>query len=131
LETAKLMVDNLYKCSSNLGITVDHPIQYFSANMRNVDDWIEHLEKTDLIKGVSQGQLKLIIVILDRNSKHIYKDIKNYVYTKVGAPIQVMLKENASKNLSYYSNVLNQIVVKMGGQLHNIPMPNEFSVSIY
>jgi len=80
------------------------------------------------MKQMDLKNAKVILVVLDRNTKHIYKTIKRFIYCELGIPVQVVLKENSSKNLSYYGNVLNQIIAKMGGQLYNVPLDKGFSM---
>ena len=69
----------------------------------------------------------MVIVILDRNTKNLYPIIKDYLYTEKGITSQVMLHdENPHKggkrkqNMSYYSAVLNQMVVKSKGELFRL-----------
>jgi len=66
---------------------------------------------------------QVAIVVLDRGTKHLYPVIKNYLYTQGGLTSQFMLHDENPKggrkkqNLSYYSAVLNQMVVKAKGEL--------------
>lgn len=124
-ETARQMIKSLQSASGNLGVAVEFPIRFLAHNSRRAEEWVDCLKNLDF-----NGGCKLIFIVLDRNSKQFYKLIKKYIYTEVGVPVQVVLKENASKNLSYYSNVLNQIVVKMGGQLYTIPMDSGLTKNV-
>ena len=58
--------------------------------------------------------------MLDDKTKHFYSSIKKYLYEQIGIPSQMIHIKNKNQNLSYYSNVLNQMVVKAGGELYNI-----------
>ena len=82
---------------------------------RSAEGFISEMENMNL-----NSELKLILIILDRFSDSYYKNIKKYLITKVGTPSQVMKVENLSKNLSYFTNLLVQMIVKMDGQLFKI-----------
>ena len=62
----------------------------------------------------------MIVIILDRNEKKYYNQIKNKLMTKFGIPSQVVVKQNLMKNLSYFTNVLLQMNVKLQGELFHI-----------
>jgi hypothetical protein len=126
-ETARLMSKKLDECSGNMGVKVGEPV-FLEKNLRNQEDWIEFIRSLDLPEKITKFGLRVGVIILDRNSKHYYPAIKNLICTSIGLPTQVMLKENSTKNLSYYSGVLNQIQVKIGGRLFSIPMPGECNV---
>jgi hypothetical protein len=70
---------------------------------------------------------KILIVVLDRNTKNLYPLIKDYLYSERGITSQFMLHdENPNRggkkkqNMSYYSAVLNQMVVKSHGELFRL-----------
>ena len=69
---------------------------------------------------------EVAIVVLDRRTKHLYPTIKDYLYTQGGLTSQFMLHDENPKggrkkqSLSYYSAVLNQMVVKVKGELFRI-----------
>jgi hypothetical protein len=69
---------------------------------------------------------QIVLIILDKYSVSYYAQIKNYLNTKLGIASQCMRVENKSKNLSYYSNVVNQMVVKIKGELYNIEISPKF-----
>ena len=87
----------------------------------------------DLSKINYNNGKKVAIVVLDKGTKNLYPIIKNYLYTQGGITSQFMLhKENPKfgknkKNLSYYSCVLNQIVVKVKGELFKINFTEKIS----
>ena len=73
---------------------------------------------------------KMCIVVLDKSTKGLYPMIKNHLYTKSGITSQFMLHdENPNRggkkkqNMSYYSAVLNQMVVKAQGELFRVNFP--------
>ena len=69
---------------------------------------------------------QVAIVVLDRFTKHLYPTIKDFLYTQGGITSQFMLHDENPKggrkkqNLSYYGAVLNQMVVKVKGELFRI-----------
>ncbi len=77
-----------------------------------------NLEEIDKIRNLKD--YSIIVIILSRNEKQFYKYIKNKVMSQYGIPSQVVLRENFSKNLSYFTNVLNQMNNKVGGELFKI-----------
>jgi len=112
--TAKQMIQSLIRCSKNLGVHIEETnVEGFNA--RHSEDFIEELKHIDLNSGK-----KIVLCVLDDKNKHFYSSIKKYLYEQIGIPSQVIHCKNKTQNLSYYSNVLNQMVVKAGGELYNI-----------
>ena len=76
---------------------------------------------------------QVVIVVLDRNTKNLYPLIKNFLYTQGGLTSQFMLHDEnphggrKKQNLSYYSAVLNQMVVKTKGELFRINFTEKIS----
>ena len=76
---------------------------------------------------------QVAIVVLDRNTKNLYPLIKNFLYTQGGLTSQFMLHDEnphggrKKQNLSYYSAVLNQMVVKTKGELFRINFTEKIS----
>ena len=112
--TAKQMIQSLIRCSKNLGVHIEEPkIEGFDAKYS--EDFIEELKHLDLNSGK-----QIVLCVLDDKSKNFYSSIKKYLYEQIGIPSQVIHCKNKTQNLSYYSNVLNQMVVKAKGELYNI-----------
>ena len=69
---------------------------------------------------------EIAIGVLDKLTKNLYPFIKNFLYTQGGITSQFMLHDEnprggrKKQNLSYYSAVLNQMVVKLKGELFRI-----------
>ncbi len=65
----------------------------------------------------------MAIIVLDDKTKHLYAIIKDYIYSQAGIASQCMLHDEQTKpsinkfSMSYYSAVLNQMVVKAQGEL--------------
>ena len=114
VSTAKQMIQSLIKCSRNLGVHIDD-VHVEGFNARHSEDFIEELKHLDLNSGK-----KIVLCVLDDKTKHFYSSIKKYLYEQIGIPSQMIHIKNKNQNLSYYSNVLNQMVVKAGGELYNI-----------
>ena len=91
---------------------------------------LNHTRKEDLLGELKNIQLKegkkIVIVVLDKATKNLYPLIKDYLYTERGITSQFMLHDENPKggrkkqNMSYYSGVLNQMVVKASGELFRI-----------
>ena len=113
-ETARSMIHSLIKASQNLGISIEEP-EIVAINARNSNDFLNELRKYDEIRGK-----KIAFIVLDRPTKSYYSSIKHYFYTQIGIPSQCVSSDKKSQNLSYYSNVLNQMVVKVRGELYSI-----------
>jgi hypothetical protein len=108
---AKQVVEKFQNCCKRMGIRVDEPsIEVFHSN-----EIAEEISRMNFNRNV-----QLLLIILDRRSEKSYKDIKNFINSKLGIPSQVVKCENLNKNLSYFSNVLNQMVIKMGKRLFTI-----------
>ena len=118
---AKEDCDNLCKACVAFGITFTFPTLLKLNNSSN-NGLIQELRSLKI-----DNNKKMVIVILDRNTKNLYPIIKDYLYTEKGITSQVMLHdENPHKggkrkqNMSYYSAVLNQMVVKSKGELFRL-----------
>lgn len=114
LTAANQLYENLCKCSGRMGISLERPeIERVSA--RSAEGFINEMKNMKL-----NNELRIVVIILNRFSESHYKQIKYYLNTEVGTPSQVVKAENLSKNLSYFTNVLCQMIVKMGGRLFKI-----------
>ena len=118
---AKIDCDNLCKACSAFGINFKFPT-LFKLNSTKNNEIINELRSLKI-----DNNKKIVIVILDRNTKNLYPLIKDYLYTEKGITSQFMLHdENPNKggkkkqNMSYYSAVLNQMVVKANGELFRL-----------
>ena len=104
----------------NLGVNFQKPSLERLHNRRE-EDLLNDLRKINYNDGK-----KVAIVVLDRSTKNLYPIIKNFLYTQGGLTSQFMLHDENPKggrkkqNLSYYSAVLNQMVVKVKGELFRI-----------
>ena len=121
VNSAKEDCDNLCKACVAFGITFTLPTLLKLNNSSN-NGLIQELRSLKI-----DNNKKMVIVILDRNTKNLYPIIKDYLYTEKGITSQVMLHdENPHKggkrkqNMSYYSAVLNQMVVKSKGELFRL-----------
>lgn len=121
---ANQFVDSLSRCCGRIGVRVEKP-EIERVNSRNADGFVNEMRNMHL-----NSHLKIILIILDKFSENNYKKIKTYLNTEVGTPSQVVKAENLSKNLSYFTNVLVQMVVKMGGILFKINMTNNLYTSV-
>jgi hypothetical protein len=118
---ANQVVENFRKCSRRMGINIGDPsIECFSAN--NAEGIINEISRFNL-----NDNLKIIFIILDRFTEKCYKPIKKFINCEIGIPSQVVRCENLSKNLSYFTNVLNQMIIKMGKRLFTIEFNRELS----
>lgn len=113
-DEAKKLVNSFKSCSNGIGINVDNP-KFVSHRWRRVEECLEGLDNIKKLNGY-----KIIVIILNKNEKSFYKEIKQKIMTKYGIASQVVLKENLSKNLSYFTNVLLQMNYKLAGELYVI-----------
>ena len=117
---AKGDCEQMKTAGRNLGVDFSLPkLEKIYSN--HEDSLINELRKINYNDGK-----KVAIVVLDRKTKHLYPTIKDYLYTQGGLTSQFMLHDENPKggrkkqNLSYYSAVLNQMVVKVKGELFRI-----------
>ena len=124
---AKNDCDQMKTAGRNLGVNFDRPKLEKIYNRRE-EDLLNDLRKINYNDGK-----KVAIVVLDRSTKNLYPTIKNFLYTQGGITSQFMLHDENPKggrkkqNLSYYSAVLNQMVVKVKGELFRINFTTKFS----
>ena len=112
----------------NLGVKFELPSLQKIEDSRNKEELIQQLRKINYNDGK-----EMVIVVLDKKTKHHYPTIKDYLYTQGGITSQFMLHDEnprggrKKQNLSYYSAVLNQMVVKAKGELFKLPFCPNFS----
>ena len=105
----------------NLDVQFSKPkLERINSN-KNRDDLLKELKKINY-----NDKKEIAIVLLDKFTKNLYPFIKNFLYTQGGLTSQFMLHDEnphggrKKQNLSYYSAVLNQMVVKCKGELFRI-----------
>lgn len=103
----------MYVCQ-RLGVRVEAP-EMIHGRFNNEDDLIDEIKKC----GIEKYQIALIV--LDNFSKRWYKRIKRFFYQTIGIPCQVALREKAKMD-AYFSNVLNQMVAKLGGTPYTLDL---------
>ena len=117
---AKNDCQQMQTAGRNLGVNFSLP------KLEKLYTYHENSLINDLRKINYNDGKKVAIVVLDRKTKHLYPTIKDYLYTQGGLTSQFMLHDENPKggrkkqNLSYYSAVLNQMVVKVKGELFRI-----------
>lgn len=118
---AKNDCDQFCKACNAFGISFKFP-ELIKLNSHNDNDLLYELKQMKL-----DERKKILIVVLDRNTKNLYPLIKDYLYSERGITSQFMLHdENPNRggkkkqNMSYYSAVLNQMVVKAQGELFRL-----------
>ena len=116
------------KAGNNLGVRFSRPKLEKIYTTKKGDDLLKELKKINYNDG------KIIaIVVLDKFTKGLYPFIKDFLYTQSGLTSQFMLHDEnprggrKKQNLSYYSAVLNQMVVKSKGELFKIHFPDKIS----
>ena len=129
VDTAKNDCEQINKAAQAFGLEFNLPKLYILENM-NKNELIQEMEKIDFNNGK-----KMAIIVLDHSTKNLYPIIKDYIYTQGGVASQCMLhdekiKDGKSKfSMSYYSSVLNQMVVKAQGELFEIKFCEELTKS--
>ena len=118
---AKNDCEQMEKAGKNLGVKFSLPKLEKVYTHKKGDELLSELKKINYNDG------KIIaIVVLDKATKGLYPFIKDYLYTQAGLTSQFMLHDEnprggrKKQNLSYYSAVLNQMVVKSKGELFRI-----------
>ena len=105
----------------NLGVSFELPALEKIYSDRKTEDLLIELKKINYNEGKT-----IAIVVLDKFRKNLYPFIKDFLYTQAGITSQFMLHDEnprggkKKQNLSYYSAVLNQMVVKEQGELFKI-----------
>lgn len=134
IQLAKGDCEQMAIAGKAFGITFELPqlqkINLDIMNNINKTQIISELQKIDYNHGK-----KMIIVVLDKRTKHLYPAIKDFIYTQTGLASQFMLHDENQRgakkkqSLSYYSGVLNQMVVKSNGELFKIKFSEEIDRS--
>jgi hypothetical protein len=108
-------IDSLGAASKKLGVRVEQP-EYLLYDCNRVEMLLDFLAEKRL------ENYKILLFVLDNRSENWYPDIKRMMIERRGIPSQMCLKHNLKKNLSYFSGVLNQMLVKVGGVPFNIEL---------
>ena len=72
---AEKLISSLKDCSRGVGIILEDP-KKISHKCRRVDDFLEELDYINNLLNY-----KIIVIILNRNEKTFYKEIKNKIMT--------------------------------------------------
>ena len=98
---------------------------------------IEHTKKNEIIPDLEKINFnsgkKMAMIVLDQNTRYLYPTIKDYIYSQAGIASQCMLHDEQARpnvnkfSMSYYSAVLNQMVVKAQGELFEIKFCDKLS----
>ena len=126
VELARKDCEQMKIASDAFGIKFDLPQLYKIKNTTNKTNIIDELRKIDYNHGK-----KMAIVVLDKQTKNLYPTIKDFIYTQAGLASQFMHHDENQRgakkkqSLSYYSGVLNQMVVKANGELFKVQFCEE------
>ena len=128
LELARDDCEQMKIAGKAFGINFELPQLQRINNINNMNktELIHELQKIDYNHGK-----KMIIVVLDKKTKNLYSTIKDFIYSQTGLASQFMLHDEGQRgakkkqSLSYYSGVLNQMVVKSNGELFKIKFSEE------
>ena len=129
VEIAKNDCEQINKAAQAFGLEFNLPKLYVLENTKK-NELTQELEKIDFNNGK-----KMAMIVLDNDTKGLYPIIKDYIYSQGGVASQCMLhdeKQKPGKNkfsMSYYSSILNQMVVKAQGELFEIKFCEELSNS--
>ena len=129
IDIAKNDCDQLNKAAQLFGLEFSIPKLYYIENTKK-NELTQELEKIDFNNGK-----KMAIIVLDYDTRNLYPTIKDYIYTQGGVASQCILHDEKIKmgknkfSMSYYSSVLNQMVVKAQGELFEIKFCNELTKS--
>jgi hypothetical protein len=122
-QDARKAVDSLGQCAKRPDIRVEEP-QYIVYDGNRVEQLL------DILNGMKLEHFKILFFVLDNRSETWYHAIKRELIEKRGIPSQMALKHNFKKNLSYFSGILNQMVVKIGGMPFSIELGLQNRVSL-
>ena len=120
ISTAKNDCEQITKSAQAFGLQFSLPELHIIEHT-NKNELIHDLEKINFNDGK-----KMAIIVLDDKTKNLYGIIKDYIYSQAGIASQCMLHDEQTKpsinkfSMSYYSAVLNQMVVKAQGELFEI-----------
>ena len=112
----------------SLGVEFSRPKLELIYTSKKGEDLLKELEKINYNDGK-----EMAIVVLDKYTKGLYPFIKDFLYTQSGLTSQFMLHDEnprggrKKQNMSYYSAVLNQMVVKAKGELFRINFTEKIS----
>ena len=129
VDVAKNDCEQINKAAQAFGLEFNLP-KLHVLETTNKNELTQELEKIDFNNGK-----KMAIIVLDHNTKNLYPIIKDYIYSQGGVASQCMLHDENIKfakskfGMSYYSNILNQMVVKAEGELFEIKFCEELSKS--
>ena len=127
INLAKNDCNQMEKAGINLGVKFELP-KLEKIHNKHEEQLLDDLRKINYNDGKVMA-----IVVLDRFTKNLYPTIKNFLYTQGGLTSQFMLHDENPKggrkkqNTSYYSAVLNQMVVKSKGELFRINFTEKIS----
>ena len=125
VDIAKNDCEQITKAAQQFGLEFSLPKLFVLENTKK-NELTQELEKIDFNNGK-----KMAIIVLDHATRTLYPIIKDYIYSQGGVASQCMLHDEKIKigrnkfSMSYYSAVLNQMVVKAQGELFEIKFCEE------
>ena len=125
---AKKDCEEMSKAGNQIGVSFELPSLQQLEKTHRPEDLVSQLKKFNY----NDGKI-MTIVVLDRDTKNLYPTIKDFLYTQGGLTSQFMLHDEnprggkRKQNMSYYSAVLNQMVVKAKGELYKISFPEKIT----
>ena len=120
--------EEMSKAGNQIGVSFELPSLQQLEKTHRPEDLVSQLKKFNY----NDGKI-MTIVVLDRDTKNLYPTIKDFLYTQGGLTSQFMLHDEnprggkRKQNMSYYSAVLNQMVVKAKGELYKISFPEKIT----
>ena len=120
--------NQISRAGVNLGVKFSLPKLENLGQKKRGDELLNELKRINYNDGKT-----IAIVVLDKSTKNLYPFIKDFLYTQSGLTSQFMLHDEnprggrKKQSMSYYSAVLNQMVVKSKGELFKINFPDKIS----
>ena len=116
IDNAKTIIMKLRDIGKRTDVFFDLP-EIKAFNSRDLNSFMEEIKTIKF-----RPEIKIVFIVLNKYIKNYYPSIKQYLNTQAGIPSQCVLEENKSKPDSYFTNVVNQMVVKSGGELYHITL---------
>ena len=123
-DQANSFYNKINQVSKSFGITIpsiqDIKFERYNLKTRDKDEIMEFIKEIPNVE-----RMDLVIVILSDRTQDHYKYIKRLLNERLGIPSQIVRSNNFSKDLSYFSNIVLQINVKLGGESYHLNFDNK------
>lgn len=127
---AKALEQNLINTGKRFGVNVETPKELIYRKTKDNNNVLQAMK--DFFQFNSPILFRMILILLDPQSKNDYEKLKQYSLEEVGIISQFILVEKmTSLNINFFNSILLQMITKSGSELFRIDFTKEISYELF